>query len=99
MATTNAAASIAPVLREAADQVAALSHARVVRSDVHHALRRAAASYGLAQEALVELIRHLRAVGRLDVVTRWSAPRNRDEVAADLRAAADAIEAEQERSQ
>jgi hypothetical protein len=84
-------AATARILRQAADLVAALPHARVVRAEVHHALQRSGSMCGMAQQALAELIRDLRAVRRLDLVTYWPAPRGRDEVAADLRAAADAV--------
>ncbi|MER7500500.1 hypothetical protein AB0L05_27960 [Nonomuraea pusilla] len=89
MVTTITAASIAPVLREAADRVAALSYTRVVRTDVHHALLQSASQYDIAQAALDALAAHVRDAGWL---TSWAAPHSRDEVASELRAAANAVE-------
>lgn len=91
MAATITPADVAAVLRAAADTVAALPYARVVRTDVHRALREAG-EYGAARDALLALYRYLRAVGGLELLTHWARPSNRDGVAADLRAAADAVE-------
>lgn len=92
MATTITAATTGPVLRAAADRMTALPHARVVRTDLHRALWQSASQYDIADAALQVLTEHLRRVGRLEWLTRWSDPHGRDEVAAELRAAADAAE-------
>lgn len=92
MATTITAAVIAPVLRAAADRLAGLAHARVVRTDVHHALYQSAPQYDVAQAALDALTAHLTAQDDAEWLSRWAKPRGRDEVAGLLRAAADAAE-------
>ncbi|MET8866473.1 hypothetical protein ABZW11_26345 [Nonomuraea sp. NPDC004580] len=86
MAATITAATVGKVLRTAADRVAALPHAKVVRTDVHHALAAAAPSYALAQAALDQLAAHVPDAAWLNT---WSKPHPRDEVAAEMRAAAD----------
>lgn len=89
MATTITAATIGPILRNAAARVAGLSHARVVRTDVHHAILLAAPLYDVAQAALDQLAAH---VSDAEWLNTWSKPHWRDEVAAEMRAAADAAE-------
>lgn len=89
MATRTTAATIAPVLRAAAARVAGLAYARVVRTDVHHALLLSSPQYDIAQAALDTLAAHIPAPGWL---ARWAEPRGRDDVAAELRAAANAVE-------
>ncbi|MGP3914377.1 hypothetical protein [Nonomuraea sp. 10N515B] len=92
MATTITSATTAPVLREAADRVAGLPYARVVRTDVHRALWQSASQYDIAQAALEMLASHLQATGGAEWLNLWASPRNRDEVAAEMRAAADMAE-------
>lgn len=87
MATTITAATIAPVLREASARVAGLSHARVVRTDVHHAILLSAPQYDVAQAALDALAAH---VADARWLTTSSTPHSRAEVAAEMREAADA---------
>lgn len=89
MATTITAQTIAPVLNAAADHVARLSYARVVRTDVHHAILHAAPQYDVAQAALDALAAHVPDARWLNT---WSDPRPRDEVVAEMRAAADKAE-------
>lgn len=89
MATTITAVTTGPVLREAADHVAALSYVRVVRTDVHHAILLAAPQYDVAQAALDALAAHVPDAGWLNT---YATPHGRDEVAAEMRAAADAAE-------
>ncbi|MCP2364250.1 hypothetical protein HD597_011270 [Nonomuraea thailandensis] len=95
MAATITTGSIPAVLRRAADLVAGLPHARVVRSEVHRALRHASPQSDIAQAALVALVRHLRALSEVEWLTRASQPRSRDQVSVELRVAADAFEAAQ----
>ncbi|MET8006208.1 hypothetical protein [Nonomuraea glycinis] len=82
-----------PLLRAAADLLAALPHARVLPSDVHHALRRSTPEYGAAQAALEQYDTFLQANGAGNWLRCWAAPRSRDEVATELRAAADTTQA------
>ena len=89
MVTTITAATIAPVLREAADRVAALPHARVNRIDVHHAIHLSSPQYDVADAALNALAAHLPDARWL---TCYSPLHPRDEVAAEIRAAAEAAQ-------
>lgn len=89
MATTITAASTAPILRQAADWLASLPHLRVVRTDVHHALLLAAPQYDIAQAALDTLAEHVQDAAWL---SHWATPHARDEVVAEMRAAADNAE-------
>lgn len=89
MATEVTPTTIAPVLREAADRVAALTYTRVIRTDVLHAVLMASPGYDVAQAALDTLAGHIPDAGWL---SQWAAPRGRDEVVAELRAAANAVE-------
>ncbi|MGW6498506.1 hypothetical protein [Nonomuraea angiospora] len=93
MPETITADTVASVLRATADRVATLPYARVVRDDVHRALKQSA-EYGIAQAALVALTRRVGTVPGLELLTtlltRYSTPLGRDEVAAGLRAAAEA---------
>lgn len=94
---TGVTPQVADVLRGAADLLTRLA-LRVTRVDLHRALRQAAAqvvgvedSYRLGQSALDAYADSLRAAGRDDrIVSRWTTVRSRDEVVAELRAAADA---------
>lgn len=92
MATVITAATTAPVLRAAADRLAELPHTRVIRTDVHHALAMSSPAYDVAQATLDALTTHLQKLGGADWLSRFAFPRGRDEVAAELRAAADAAE-------
>lgn len=92
MATVITPATTAPVLRAAADRLAELPHMRVIRTDVHHALYNSAPAYDVAQAALDALTEHLRLKGLGEWLCCWAKPRLRDEVAAEIRAAADAAE-------
>lgn len=94
MATTITAVTTGPVLRDAADHVAALSYARVVRTDVHHAILLAAPQYDVAQAALDALAAHVPDAGWLNT---WATPHSRDEVAAEMRAAADTVQRQETR--
>lgn len=87
-ATTATARRISDVLRDAADYVAGLAYARIVRTDVHRALRQAAQESNLGQAALEVLAGYLQSKGTEGWLYSWSKARERDEVAADLRAAA-----------
>lgn len=89
MATEVTPATIAPVLREAADRVAALTYTRVIRTDVLHAVLMASPGYDIAQASLDALAGQMG--GDAAWLTRAQAPRDRDEVAGMLRAAADRI--------
>lgn len=93
MAATISAVSTAPVLRAAAQVVAELPHRRVIRTDVHHALRNTAPTYDVAQAALDALTSYLRRSGGEQWLTVYAFPRSRDEVAAELCAAADSVDA------
>lgn len=87
MATTITAATIGPILRDAAARVAGLSHARVVRTDVHHAILQSAPQHDIAQAALDALAAHVPDAHWLNT---WSKPHPRDEVVLEMRQAADA---------
>lgn len=86
MATTITAATIAPVLREAADHIAALGYVRVLRHDVYNAIHQSAPTYDIADAALNSLAAQLPDATWL---TTTSEPHSRDEVAAEIRAAAE----------
>lgn len=88
-APTITASEVGRVLTAAAARVAALPHRRVVRTDVHHALRAAAPTIALAQAALDALAAHVPDAAWL---TTWSKPHGRDEVAAEMRAAAELVD-------
>ena len=92
MATTITAATIAPVIRTAADKVAALAHFRVSRNEVHTAIRQAAElDHKLGQAALDALAEHMAACGDdPQWLNRHALLRPRDEFAELMRAAADA---------
>ncbi|MEU4234147.1 hypothetical protein AB0F17_58575 [Nonomuraea sp. NPDC026600] len=92
MATVITANITAPVLRAAADRLAELPHPRVIRTDVHHALYNSAPAYDVAQAALDALTTYLQKLGGADWLNRFAFPRGRDQVVAELRAAADATE-------
>ncbi len=84
------APTIANVLRKAAVALEALPHPRVSPVDLHIALRKVSPTHRTGQQALDALAAHLRATGGDDQwLGRWTGPRGRDEVAAELRAAAD----------
>lgn len=89
MATTITAQTIAPVLRAAADRLASLPYAGVNRIDVHHAINLSAPQYDLGQAALDALAAHVPDARWLSC---YSPLHSRDEVAAEMRAAADAAE-------
>lgn len=82
--------SAGPVLRKAADMLDALPHARVIRTDLHRALIRSAPSYAEAKSALEALADYLKP-GDERWLSRWAFPRSRDEVSAELRAAAEQV--------
>jgi hypothetical protein len=88
-----------PLLRAAADLLATLPYARVLPIDVHRALRQSTPEYGAAQAALEQFDTFLQANGVLQAngagnwLRCWSKTRSRDEVTAELRAAADAAQA------
>ncbi|WP_433364334.1 hypothetical protein [Streptosporangium sp. CA-115845] len=91
---TLAAQPMAPaaVLAAAADVLESHMHARMGRVDLHLALHEAAPTYELAQAGMDLLVDHLRATGADDRwVVRWTARCGRDEIAAHLRAAAEAV--------
>ncbi|MEV4287416.1 hypothetical protein AB0K40_18070 [Nonomuraea bangladeshensis] len=92
MATMITARTIAPVLRAAADKMAGLAYARVVRTDVHHAILLSSPQYDVGQAALDTLTAYLVRRGRAEWLSRYSRPRGREEVVAELRAAAVAAE-------
>lgn len=83
----------AHILRDTADALAQLPHARINRADLHKALC-SGAEWGDAQHALDAFARHVDGTGGdIRWLSRWVYPRGRVEVVAELRDAASSIEA------